>query len=199
MSETTGLGPSNEDLLRYLKEKTSSFIVEHSVRVVRNSYRIGAMYDANMDVLRIAAFLHDIEFPNGYRGHGDRGAKVAAGYVNGLAPGIVRNLPSDVAGQIAHCVAAHPVKHGATPATVEAMCLNDADRIDSIMSFVPQRYFAAMNALGEGEGGQRVWDGCFDRIKGWYDSMALDKSKEWFSAEFENMQELFPSLLEYQL
>jgi uncharacterized protein len=104
---------------------------DHTLRVVRLCEHIGAAEDADMTVLRIAAYLHDIgrgdqDEANGRICHAERGAERAAPL---LAP-----LPLDDGqrANILHCIRSHRFRGGQRPESLEARILFDADKLDAI-------------------------------------------------------------------
>lgn len=104
----------------------------HIERVVRMGLEIGRQEGANLDVIELAAILHDIfEYkeshgePEGFR-HEIEGAKEARRILQRLA------LPEPLIDSVAHCIAAHRKRTGTAPETIEAKCLFDADKLDCL-------------------------------------------------------------------
>ncbi len=104
---------------------------EHTLRVCRLCERIGRAEGADMEVLLIAAYLHDIgrgdqDTSNGAICHAQKGAQMAAA--------IVDQLPlSDAQKQnIVHCIKSHRFRSRWQPQTPEARVLFDADKLDAI-------------------------------------------------------------------
>ncbi|MFH2219449.1 MAG: HD domain-containing protein [Pseudomonadota bacterium] len=104
---------------------------DHTLRVYRLCERIGAVEGADMGVLGVAAYLHDIgrcyqDATNGAVCHAEKGAQ--------MARPIVSNLPlsEDQKQNIIHCVRSHRFRGGHPPETPEAKVLFDADKLDAI-------------------------------------------------------------------
>jgi uncharacterized protein len=104
---------------------------DHTLRVVRLCEHIGAVENADMTVLRIAALLHDIgrgeqDAANGRICHAERGAERAAV--------LLKPLPLDDArrANILHCIRAHRFRGRQRPESLEARILFDADKLDAI-------------------------------------------------------------------
>jgi len=104
---------------------------DHTLRVCRLCERIGRAEAVDMEVLMIAAYLHDIgrrdqDASNGAVCHAEKGAH--------MAESIVDSLPiSDVRKQnILHCIKSHRFRSECEPRTPEARVLYDADKLDAI-------------------------------------------------------------------
>lgn len=104
---------------------------EHTQRVFRLCRRIGPPEGADMDVLLVAALLHDIgrssqDASNGAVCHAIRGAEIAVPVVQGLS------LTGDQKENVLHCIRSHRFRGRSEPATPEACVLFDADKLDAI-------------------------------------------------------------------
>jgi uncharacterized protein len=104
---------------------------DHTLRVYRLCEHIGGVEGVDMDVLRIAAYLHDIgrcyqDDSGGAVCHAEKGAQ--------LARPIVEKLPLSEAQKqnILHCVRSHRYRGNPAPQTAEAKVLFDADKLDAI-------------------------------------------------------------------
>lgn len=104
---------------------------DHTLRVYRLCERIGAVESADMGVLGVAAYLHDIgrcyqDATNGAVCHAEKGAQ--------MARPIVSNLPlsENQKQNVIHCVRSHRFRGGHPPETPEAKVLFDADKLDAI-------------------------------------------------------------------
>ncbi len=105
----------------------------HIQRVVRMAMKIGKQEGANLEIIELAAILHDI-FENreaqasieGFR-HEIEGSKEARKILTklGIADGTVD--------AVCHCIESHRKRSGRIkPETIEAKCLFDADKLDCI-------------------------------------------------------------------
>lgn len=104
---------------------------EHTLRVSRLCERIGRAEDADMSVLLIAAYLHDIgrghqDATRGAVCHAQKGAQLAVPIVSKLA------LSEGRKHNIVHCIRAHRFRGTDRPETREARVLFDADKLDAI-------------------------------------------------------------------
>jgi uncharacterized protein len=120
---------------------------DHTLRVARLCRRIGEKEAADMTVLLISAYLHDIgradeDASRGGLCHAEKGAQLAAPIVSGL--------PLDEARQenILHCIRAHRFRGSAVPATIEARVLFDADKLDAIGAVGIARAFLFAGEIG---------------------------------------------------
>jgi uncharacterized protein len=125
---------------------------DHVLRVMRMGERIAQAEGADRTVVRLAALLHDLPMRAADEGDARRGHHRAAAEqaralltARGLAAGQVEN--------VAHCVEAHRFRDRAEqPQTLEAKCLYDADKLDSIGAIGVGRAFAFGGAHGS-----RLW------------------------------------------
>lgn len=104
---------------------------DHTLRVYRLCRRIGPPEGADMEVLCIAALLHDIgrgdqDRTGGTVCHAVRGAELAAPVVEGLSMSAPRR------DNILHCIRSHRYRGDHAPRTTEARVLFDADKLDAI-------------------------------------------------------------------
>ncbi len=111
---------------------------DHVARVTRLAMQIAAAEQADVEVVRLAALLHDVAVAgSGRAGHhlaaADYAGELLAGA--GLEPGRVAN--------VVHSIQAHRYRdQSVRPATLEAQCLYDADKLDSIGAIGVARAFA---------------------------------------------------------
>jgi uncharacterized protein len=120
---------------------------EHTLRVVSLCELIGIKEKADMEVLLIAAFLHDIgrchqDISNGKLCHAEIGARLAAPLVGELplTPGRLENIE--------HCIRSHRFRGGNAPQTIEARVLFDADKLDAIGAVGVARAFLFAGEVG---------------------------------------------------
>jgi uncharacterized protein len=123
---------------------------EHTLRVVRLCEQIGSREGADMPVLKIAAYLHDIgrceqDSSNGTICHARLGSQMTRPIIKDLT------LTDAQKNNIIHCVRAHRFRTDETPETLEAMVLFDADKIDAIGAIGVARAY-----LFAGENGARL-------------------------------------------
>jgi len=103
----------------------------HVERVRNLAMHIGKEEGADLFVLEIAAFLHDIGRKEEMKAkgafcHAEQGAKEAEEILSKykINDSFVKN--------ILHCIITHRYRNNNKPETIEAKCLFDADKLDSI-------------------------------------------------------------------
>lgn len=138
---------------KYFQGARGSHAWDHTNRVYRLCERLGAAEGVDMDVLLVAAYLHDIgrslqDDSNGAVCHAETGARMAAPIIEklGLSDGQKEN--------ILHCIRSHRFRSDCPPRTPEAKVLFDADKLDAIGAVGVGRAF-----LFAGEIGARLHNG----------------------------------------
>jgi uncharacterized protein len=129
---------------------------DHTERVLGLCLRIGRKEKADLEVLRLAALLHDIgreeaDKSGGRFCHGARGAALAAEILKRHA------VDRHTAARVVDCIATHRFRGRRSPETLEARVLFDADKLDSIGAVGVGRAF-----LFAGEVGARLHDAAVD-------------------------------------
>ena len=129
------------------RESKGSHDWDHTLRVYRLCLRIGRVEGADMNVVRPAAYLHDIG-----RGAQDQsGGKVCHAREGAvLAKKLADLLPLTQAQKenIVHCVRTHRFRGNQIPLTLEAKVLFDADKLDSIGAVGVARAFLFAGEIG---------------------------------------------------
>ena len=120
---------------------------DHTLRVCRLCERIGSTAGVDLDVLLVAAYLHDIgrssqDDSNGAVCHAEKGARMAAPIVDKLA------LSEDQKKNILHCIRSHRFRGNHKPRTPEARVLFDADKLDAIGAVGVARAFLFAGEVG---------------------------------------------------
>ena len=120
---------------------------EHTLRVCRLCDRIGKAEGVDMDVLLIAACLHDIgrasqDDSNGEVCHAQKGAQMAKPIVDKLP--FSKNQKEN----IIHCIRSHRFRGNHRPETKEAKILFDADKLDAIGAVGVARAFLFAGEVG---------------------------------------------------
>jgi uncharacterized protein len=138
---------------RYFQGARGSHNWEHTLRVFRLCEHIGAIEGVDMDVLLVAAYLHDIgrSYQDDSKGavcHAEKGAHLAGSIVEQLA------LTEDQKANVLHCILSHRFRGNHRPKTPEARVLFDADKLDAIGAVGVARAF-----LFAGEVGARLHGG----------------------------------------
>ncbi len=125
---------------------------DHVLRVTRMAVRIAAAEGADAMVVRLAALLHDVPAAETTLAE-RRGAHhlAAAQFAGDLLRS--RGLEPQRVANVVHCIEAHRFRDQTVmPATPEARCLYDADKLDSIGAIGVGRAFAYGGAHGS-----RLW------------------------------------------
>lgn len=134
---------------------------DHVLRVTQLAVYIATAENADVEVVRLAALLHDVPVPAQpelapvVRSQ-DSSLRAdhhlaAAAYAGKLLEG--RGLEPERVANVVHCIAAHRYRDQTiTPTTPEARCLYDADKLDSIGAVGIARAFAYAGAHGS-----RLW------------------------------------------
>ena len=104
---------------------------EHTERVCRLCMHIGNVEGADLEVLSLAALLHDIgramqDRSKGTLCHAKQGAVIASGILEKF------NIPGNKRANILHCIRSHRYRNDLHPETLEAKVLFDADKLDAI-------------------------------------------------------------------
>ena len=120
---------------------------EHTLRVFRLCEKMGRAENADMEVLRAAAYLHDIgrvfqDASGGEVCHAEKGAQMAGPLVETLP------LTDSQKRNIIHCIRSHRFRNHHQPVTVEAKILFDADKLDAIGAVGVARAFLFAGEVG---------------------------------------------------
>lgn len=131
---------------------------DHILRVTRLGAYIAGREGADVEVVRIAALLHDV--PVAESTHNDAATAGNARRTHHLAAADfarqflqARGMASEQVANVVHCIEAHRFRdQSIQPTTLEAQCLYDADKLDSIGAIGVARAFAYA-----GHDGNRLW------------------------------------------
>jgi uncharacterized protein len=109
--------------------------------------RIGRVEGADLDVLRVAALLHDIgrvhqDASGGTVCHAEKGEAMARPFVERMP------LSPQQKENVLHCIRSHRFRGGQTPGTTEARVLFDADKLDGIGAVGVARAFLFAGEVG---------------------------------------------------
>jgi uncharacterized protein len=135
---------SIEKAQRYYEEADPAHDFHHVLRVLRLTERIGPVEEANMEILRTAALLHDIGRPEEIRDgvcHAQAGAEKARRILTGW--------PSEKVEAVTHAIATHRFRNDAAPQSLEAKILYDADKLDCIGAIGVARAYAISGLMGQ--------------------------------------------------
>lgn len=120
---------------------------DHTERVLRLCLRIGKKEKANIEILKLAAVLHDIgrseeDRSNGKICHSEVGAAMARKILK------AHGVEEEKAARILHCIQTHRFRKKTLPLTKEAQVLFDADKLDSIGAVGIGRAFLFAGEVG---------------------------------------------------
>jgi len=119
----------------------------HTERVYNLCMRIGKKENADLEILRLAAILHDIgrelqDKLNGEICHAEKGAVLARELLK------KHNLDNEKIDKIIHCIESHRFRGDKIPQSKEAKILFDADKLDSIGAVGIGRAFLFAGEVG---------------------------------------------------
>ena len=120
---------------------------DHTCRVFRLCMRIGKVEGADLDVLTVAAYLHDIgrrwqDESKGRVCHAKKGAEIARTLLADFPLAAVKKK------NILHCIRTHRFRDGSVPRTTEARVLFDADKLDAMGAIGIARVFQFAGEVG---------------------------------------------------
>lgn len=120
---------------------------EHTRRVYNLCMHIGQVEGADMEVLKIAAYLHDVgrSYQDESKGtvcHAEKGAEMASTLLD-RDP-----ITPEQKANILHCIRSHRFRGNCRPETLEAKILFDADKLDSIGAIGIARAFQFAGEVG---------------------------------------------------
>lgn len=130
-----------------LKRARGSHAWDHTLRVLGLCERIGRVEGADMEVLQVAALLHDIgrgwqDASGGAVCHAEKGETMARPFVENMP------LSPQQKENVLHCIRSHRFRGGQSPATTEAKVLFDADKLDGIGAVGVARAFLFAGEVG---------------------------------------------------
>ncbi|MFH1063492.1 MAG: HD domain-containing protein [Candidatus Woesearchaeota archaeon] len=135
------------DVRNALESSSGSHDWDHTKRVHKLCLHIGEKEGADMEVLELAAVLHDIGRPEqdasgGKICHAKRGAEIARNILE------KHGLAKDKIEKIEHCIGSHRFRKDTIPQSREAKILFDADKLDAIGAVGIGRAFLFAGEVG---------------------------------------------------
>ena len=120
---------------------------DHTRRVYNLCMHIGHVEGADMEVLKIAAYLHDVGRPyqdesKGAISHDEKGAEMARALLEKYP------ISNEQKANIIHCIRSHRFRGNCQPETLEAKVLFDADKLDAIGAIGIGRTFLFAGEVG---------------------------------------------------
>lgn len=121
----------------------------HVERVRSTSLFIGEQEKANLDVLELAVFLHDIGRKEEIKSkglfcHAEKSTEIAKRIFEKY------DIDQKIVENIIHCIKTHRLRNSNIPETIEAKVLFDADKLDSIGAIGVARDFLFAGNAGSG-------------------------------------------------
>jgi uncharacterized protein len=137
---------------KFFRSARGSHAWDHTERVFRLCLRIGRREKADLDILRLAALLHDIgreeeDLSDGRTCHAEKGAALAAKILK------KHGIADERIARVVRCIQTHRYRGQLVPDSLEGKILFDADKLDSIGAVGIGRAF-----LFAGEVGARLHD-----------------------------------------
>ena len=143
------------DMVEQIKKRAKKFFSnskgshnwEHTLRVYNLCLHIGEKENADMEILKIAAILHDIgreyqDRSNGKICHAEKGAQLARELLFEF------KIEKEKINKIIHCIETHRFRGNKAPKSKEAKILFDADKLDSIGAVGIGRAFLFAGEIG---------------------------------------------------
>lgn len=150
---------TNDSVLEWISEEQAHALYahgdaahdfDHVRRVAHLARHLAQAEGADIAVVVAAALLHDVPVAQGEAARADHHMAAAAFARAYLA---ARGMPAPQVANVGHCIEAHRFRDAAiVPQTLEARCLYDADKLDSIGAIGVARAFAYAGAHGN-----RLW------------------------------------------
>jgi uncharacterized protein len=136
-----------EEVKPYFLNAKGSHDWDHVKRVYNLCLQIGKKENANIEVLKLAALLHDVaraeeQESKGKICHAERSAEIAKEILK------KHNLDKETIEKIVHCIEAHRKKGKKKPETLEAKILFDADGLDALGATGIGRLFLYAGEIG---------------------------------------------------
>jgi uncharacterized protein len=133
---------------KLLASDTSSHGWDHAERVWNLCRHIGSAEGADLEVLRLAAYLHDIGRPE-EKSSGGQVCHAVAGAQHARSILQENGYHAKTIEQVVHCIASHRFRrNGERPGTLEARVLFDADKLDAIGAVGIGRAFLFAGEVG---------------------------------------------------
>jgi uncharacterized protein len=140
MPQEADLFLSEDEARQFYTGGDSAHDFDHVLRVTRMGERLATAEGADATVVRLAALLHDVAITDDQatrRAHHLAAADFARRYLT------ERGLAAERVANVVHCIEAHRFRdQSIQPQTLEAQCLYDADKLDSIGAIGVGRAFA---------------------------------------------------------
>lgn len=123
--------PTIEEAKKWYAHADPVHDFEHVMRVYRMAERLGEEEGADLEILRAAALLHDVEgsVPGGEEGNRANHHQSSASFAGQVLQ--AEGWPEDRIQAVQHCIRSHRYRdRSEPPTTLEAKILFDADKLD---------------------------------------------------------------------
>jgi len=182
---------------KYVKEHSETDDIHgfpHVQRVHDLCVKIGKELNANLKILRIAAYLHDIgrtheRIGPERRNHAEISATIAKKYLLSLI-----YIDQDELNQIVHCIQTHSYSNRMKPITLEAKILSDVDKLDAIGAIGLYRTIGFTIKLDGGI--EQVIKHLDEKILHLHENLYLDNSKHIAEKRREIIKQFYLELKE---
>jgi len=120
-----------QEAKEYFTKGDSSHDWSHIERVYNSAIKIAKEENANLDVVKIAVYLHDIGRNEEIKSrgkicHAEKGSEIAKKILSKY------DINEKLVENIIHCILSHRNRNNHKPETIEAKIIFDADKLDSI-------------------------------------------------------------------
>ena len=137
----------HKEVQPFFKDASSCHAYDHTERVVALCKHIGKKEKADLEILEIAALLHDICKPEELRTkgaicHAEKGGEIAKQILKKY------NIQKERIEAIVHCIKTHRKSKDLKPQTLEGKILSDADKLDQLGAVGVGRTFMCANEIG---------------------------------------------------
>lgn len=136
----------NEDLFDEIRERSKEFFKysfhskAHVERVYKFATKLAEEENADLEIVKAAALLHDVaramEDDGKIKDHAVESAKIAGKILRDI------DFPEEKIDKVVHCIEVHRFRKGMKAESLEAKILQDADRLDIIGAIGIARAFA---------------------------------------------------------
>ncbi|MBN2851871.1 MAG: HD domain-containing protein [Clostridia bacterium] len=136
-----------EHVIRLFDEAKGSHDWEHTKRVYNMCLHLGKAEKADMEIVRLAALLHDIGRSEQDKNHGKIShEKLGATMAEEILASY--GVSEEIIEKVKHCILTHRFREKTHPTTIEAKVLFDADKLDAIGAIGIGRAFVFAGEVG---------------------------------------------------
>lgn len=136
----------NKNLFDEIRERSKEFFKHsfhskiHVERVYKLATKLAKEENADLEIVKVAALLHDVaramEDDGKIKDHAVESAKIAGKILRDI------NFPEEKIDKVVHCIEVHRFRKGVKAESLEAKILQDADRLDIVGAIGIARVFA---------------------------------------------------------